>query len=41
MTDEETGELRRARLTDEKPVEMGEFADLVRRQRKKDGKIFQ
>ena len=40
IEDEETGELRRARLTDEKPVEMGEFESFSRRQRKKDGKSF-
>ena len=40
IEDEETGELRRERLTDEKPVEMGEFESFSRRQRKKDGKSF-
>jgi len=40
IEDEETGELRRARLTDEKPVEMGEFPGITTKRNSYTNKLF-
>ena len=40
IEDEETGDLRRARLTDEKPVEMGEFTGITTKRNSYTDKLF-
>jgi hypothetical protein len=40
VEDEETGDLRRARLTDEKPVEMGEFTGIDTKRNSYTNKLF-